>query len=66
MPSALPCLAFGKKKLILPMLEAKFAPANPHSRAMVIKTQYGVALFCTAIPSHTQGIIRMTVLNIVQ
>ncbi|MNR08942.1 hypothetical protein D3C85_1251210 [compost metagenome] len=65
-PSALPCLAFGKKKLMLPMLDAKFAPANPHSRAMVINTQYGVALFCTAIPSHTQGTINITVLNIVQ
>jgi uncharacterized protein involved in copper resistance len=30
-PSALPCFALGKK-LIFPMLEAKFAPAKPHSR----------------------------------
>lgn len=35
-PRALPCLAFGKKKLILPMLEAKFAPAKPHSKAITI------------------------------
>ena len=39
MPSALPCLAFGKKKLMFPMLEAKLAPAKPHSSAMMIKTQ---------------------------
>ena len=45
MPSALPCLDFGKKKLMLPMLDAKLAPANPQSRAMMIKIQYGVAGF---------------------
>lgn len=62
-PRALPCLAFGKKKLILPMLEAKFAPAKPHSKAITINIPKGVFGFCTAIPSQTQGIIRITVLK---
>ncbi len=66
MPSALPCFALGKKKLILPMLEAKLAPANPHISAMIINTPNGVAVFCTAKPSQTQGITRMTVLKMVQ
>ena len=38
-PSALPCFALGKKKLMLPMLEAKLAPAKPQSRAITIKIQ---------------------------
>ena len=65
-PSALPCLALGKKKLIFPMLEAKFAPAKPHSKAIMINTQNGVAVFCTAIPSQMQGTTRIIVLNTVQ
>ena len=52
-------MAFGKKKLILPMLEAKFAPAKPHSKAITINIPKGVFGFCTAIPSQTQGIIRI-------
>lgn len=64
-PRALPCLAFGKKKLILPMLEAKFAPAKPHSKAITINIPKGVFGFCTAIPSQTQGIIRIAVLKTV-
>ena len=39
MPSALPCLAFGKKKLMFPILEAKLAPAKPQSSAMMMKIQ---------------------------
>ncbi len=64
-PNALPCLAFGKKKLMLPILDAKFAPAKPHNRAMSINTPKGVAGFCTANPSQAQGIINITVLNTV-
>ena len=65
-PSALPCLALGKKKLIFPILEAKFAPAKPHSSAITINTQNGVAIFWIATPSQIQGTIRITVLNTVQ
>ena len=65
-PNALPCLALGKKKLILPILEAKLAPAKPQSNEIAINTQYGVFGFCTAKPSHKQGITRITVLITVQ
>jgi arginine decarboxylase len=37
------------------MLEAKFAPAKPHSREIMTKTLNGVEVSCTAKPSHTQG-----------
>ncbi|SVM11415.1 Uncharacterised protein [Klebsiella pneumoniae] len=66
MPRALPCFALGKKKLIFPMLEAKFAPAKPQSNAIVINTQKGVAVFCMAIPNQIQGATRIIVLNTVQ
>ena len=65
-PSALPCFAFGKKKLIFPMLEAKFAPAKPHNNAIIINTQNGVVIFWIATPNQIQGTIRITVLNTVQ
>ncbi|MNC22064.1 hypothetical protein D3C75_700540 [compost metagenome] len=65
-PSAPPCFAFGKKKLMFAMLEAKFAPAKPHSNAIMINTLKGVAGFCTAKPNHTQGMIKIPVLNAVQ
>ncbi|MNP32532.1 hypothetical protein D3C76_1257180 [compost metagenome] len=65
-PSAPPCFCFGKKKLIFAMLEAKLAPAKPHSNAMVTNTLNGVEVSCTAKPSHTQGMIMMPVLNAVQ
>ncbi len=32
-PSAVPFRSFGKKKLMLAMLEAKFPPPRPHSSA---------------------------------
>ena len=37
-PRAPPCLALGKKKLILAMLEAKLAPAKPHSKEIMMNT----------------------------
>ena len=42
---------FGEKKLIFPMLEAKFAPAKPHSSAIIINTQNGVVIFWIATPT---------------
>ena len=66
MPSAPPCFCFGKKKLMLAILEAKFAPAKPHSREIITKTLKGVAVSCTAKPNQTQGTIMIPVLNAVQ
>ncbi|MOA10284.1 hypothetical protein D3C78_1301680 [compost metagenome] len=65
-PSAPPCLAFGKKKLILAMLEAKLAPAKPHSKEIITNTLYGVLASCTANPSHRQGTSSRQVLIAVQ
>ena len=65
-PSAPPCFCFGKKKLMFAMLDAKFAPAKPHNREIIIKVLNGVEVSCTAKPNHTQGMIRIPVLNAVQ
>lgn len=65
-PNAPPWRAFGKKKLMLAMLEAKLAPAKPHSREMMTNTLYGVLLSCTANPSHKHGTSRKQVLMAVQ
>ncbi|MNV64966.1 hypothetical protein D3C71_1576330 [compost metagenome] len=65
-PKAPPCLALGKKKLILAMLEAKLAPAKPHSNEIMTNTPYGVVASCTAKPSHRQGTSRKQVLMAVQ
>lgn len=66
MPSAPPCFCFGKKKLMLAILEAKFAPAKPQSREIITKTLKGVEVSCTAKPNQTQGTIMIPVLNAVQ
>ncbi|MNC75562.1 hypothetical protein D3C75_1271180 [compost metagenome] len=47
-PSAPPCFAFGKKKLMFAMLEAKLAPAKPHNSAIMINTLNEVLGSCTA------------------
>ncbi|VTO24280.1 Uncharacterised protein [Klebsiella variicola] len=65
-PSAPPCFAFGKKKLMLAILEAKLAPAKPHSSEIITKTLNGVEVSWTAKPSQTHGIIMIPVLNAVQ
>ncbi|SAB91800.1 Uncharacterised protein [Enterobacter hormaechei] len=66
MPSAPPCFAFGKKKLMFAILDAKFAPAKPHSREIITNTLNGVEVSCTAKPSHTHGMIMIPVLKAVQ
>ena len=37
-PSAVPCIRFGKKKLMLAMLAEKLPPPRPHSSAMTTNT----------------------------
>ena len=54
-PSAPPFCAFGKKKLIFDMLEAKLPPPKPHNNASVRKVAYGVSGFCTANPIPIAG-----------
>ena len=51
---------------MLAMLEAKFAPAKPHSREIVTNTLNDVEGSCTAKPSHTHGITKKMVLIAVQ
>lgn len=48
------------------MLDAKFAPAKPHSSEITMNVLNGVEVSCTAKPNHTHGIIRIPVLNAVQ
>ncbi len=60
-----PCFAFGKKKLMLAILEAKLAPAKPHSRDNH-EDANGVEVSRTAKPSQTHGTIMIPVLNAVQ
>src|SRR5690606_23171158 len=55
-PSAEPLRSFGKKKLMLAMLELKLPPPKPQNAASTSITQYGVPGYCTAIPMPTAGI----------
>src|SRR5262245_965757 len=63
--SALPFSAFGKKKEMLAIEEAKLPPPKPHSSASPRKIQYGVAGFCTAIPMPSAGMISDQVVSVV-
>ena len=42
---------------MLDIEEAKLPPPKPHRMAMAMKCQNGVDGSCTAMPSHTAGII---------
>ena len=48
--------SFGKKKLMLAMLELKLPPPRPQNAASTSITQYGVSGFCTARPMPIAGI----------
>ena len=63
--SALPFSAFGKKKEMLDIEEAKLPPPKPQSSASTRKIQYGVAGFCTAYPIPTAGSISDQVASVV-
>ena len=60
-PSAEPLRSFGKKKLMLAMLELKLPPPKPHSRARINIVGYAVVLSCTAMPTPMAGISRLAV-----
>ena len=51
---------------MLAILEAKLAPAKPHSREIITKMLNGVEVSWTAKPSQTHGTIMIPVLNAVQ
>ena len=55
--SALPFSAFGKKKLMFAIEEAKLPPPKPHNSANDRKMMYGVSGLCTARPMPTAGTI---------
>src|SRR6185369_3564767 len=60
-PSAEPLRSFGKKKLMLDMLELKLPPPKPHSNASISMVGYVVVLSCTAKPIPIAGISRLAV-----
>src|SRR5574337_1295699 len=65
-PSAEPLRSFGKKKLMLAMLELKLPPPKPHSAASTSNTQNGVFTFCSAKPMPIAGISSDSVDSTVQ
>ena len=65
-PSAVPFCSFGKKKLMLAMLDAKFPPPKPHSSASASIVPYDVVGSCTARPMPSAGTSSEAVLSTVQ